>query len=672
MRFRLLIVFLSVNLLSYSQGEEELIQIDSLRSIVNSKSHDSLRINALMEWDGLIYMSDPKLDIELNQQTIELCEKHLSWSMPINELTFYAECKAIACNSLGLALINFADYSNALRSLRESLELAQLLKLDLSMSNAYNNIALVYKQQKEYDKALEYFEKSVAFDFVEDEDLGAYHNNVGLCYSDLSQHEKALLHYDTSIEMSSMAGDEWTLANAMANSAYAWYLMDQPDTAILQFNAVEDTYRRIDDDFGLSFVKYATGKCYLKMGQMADAIRFCSEGLKLAENTEFLEREVDNCGCLYEAYRSSGDKSTALEYHELLKELEDSLYRARHEKELMLNDTQIEFKQRRLSDSLRFAAQQSLDHEKHEAEISAKREQQKYLYVGLAMILIIALIVLRSYYLKKKDNKLIASQKEEVERQNIIVEHKNREITDSINYAKTIQDALLPSESKMKRALKDYFVLYLPKDIVAGDFYWAEAYGGKLFIAVADCTGHGVPGAMVAVLCHNALTRSIKEFGLTDPAMILDQCRKLIAEDFSESDRQVNDGMDIALCVVDKNEILYAGANNNLLLLRDSGLKEFVADKQPVGLFQRSAPFRCHRIRIDQNDIIYLFSDGFPDQFGGEKGKKYKYAKFKEYLLQIHKEKLETQGEMLRSEILNWRGELEQIDDICVMGVKLT
>ncbi|MBI3134402.1 MAG: SpoIIE family protein phosphatase [Bacteroidetes bacterium] len=265
-------------------------------------------------------------------------------------------------------------------------------------------------------------------------------------------------------------------------------------------------------------------------------------------------------------------------------------------------------------------------------------------------------------------------QRQEAEHQKEIVEEKQKEISDSINYAKRIQNAILPSERYFKTHLPDSFILYLPKDIVAGDFYFMENVGDTIILAVADCTGHGVPGAMVSVLCHNALIRSVKEFGLTLPNEILDKTRELVLETFAKSEDQVNDGMDIALCVLDKKtrKLFFAGANNGLFLIRKEELIEYKPDKQPIGKFIHAKPFTRQEIQLLPGDRVYLYSDGYADQFGGEAGKpggkKFKYSRLKTLIHKIHTQKADQQHDLLLETLVQWRGEIEQVDDICIIG----
>ncbi len=267
----------------------------------------------------------------------------------------------------------------------------------------------------------------------------------------------------------------------------------------------------------------------------------------------------------------------------------------------------------------------------------------------------------------------ISGHQNNLNQQKQIVEEKNREITESITYASRIQEAILPVQEKFDRLLPQNYVWYQPKDIVAGDFYWLESSGDDVFLAAADCTGHGVPGAMVSVVCHNSLNRAVREFGLRSPAAILDKTRELVIETFSESNKNVKDGMDIALCRINLKSmsLTFAGANNSLYYIRNNQLFEIKPDKQPIGNFDRPKPFSEHSISLQKGDIIHIFTDGFADQFGGPKGKKFKYKTFKDLLVSVAERDIREQKNLIERKFLDWRGDFEQVDDVCVIGVRV-
>jgi serine phosphatase RsbU (regulator of sigma subunit) len=263
--------------------------------------------------------------------------------------------------------------------------------------------------------------------------------------------------------------------------------------------------------------------------------------------------------------------------------------------------------------------------------------------------------------------------KKESDESRMKIKEKNREILDSINYAKRIQNAILPSESLLKSKLKDYFIFYSPKDIVAGDFYFMEEIDGKLLLAAADCTGHGVPGALVSLVCYNALNKAVVENKQTDPAKILDMTKKYVAEHFSKNNENVKDGMDITIISLNykTKEISWAGANNPLWYVQNGELKIMRPDKQPVGYTEITNPFSSHTAQLAANDCFYLFTDGLADQFGGTRGKKFMYKPFKELLLSHADLPMFEQSRVIQNTLKNWKGNLEQVDDILVIGVRV-
>jgi serine phosphatase RsbU (regulator of sigma subunit) len=290
-------------------------------------------------------------------------------------------------------------------------------------------------------------------------------------------------------------------------------------------------------------------------------------------------------------------------------------------------------------------------------------------YVVLFVLIIIGAVRISSNGLKK----IIKQRTREIEEQKHIVEEKNKEIIDSISYAKRLQQAILPSQKFIHENLNDTFILYKPKDIVAGDFYWMEKVGDWVLFAVCDCTGHGVPGAMVSVVGANSLNRCVNEFKLVQPAKILDKLTQLVEETFSQNESEVRDGMDMSICALNTKtlELHWAGANNPIWYIKNNELAEIKADKQPIGKYENRKPFTHHSVQLQTGDRIYLFTDGYADQFGGEKGKKFKYSQLKETILSYSFAPLDEQNKKLDEIFEKWKTNMEQTDDVCLWGVKV-
>ena len=271
----------------------------------------------------------------------------------------------------------------------------------------------------------------------------------------------------------------------------------------------------------------------------------------------------------------------------------------------------------------------------------------------------------------------VVRQKEEIEKQSEQIAELYEQVKDSILYAKRIQEAILPSREEINQSLKQSMVLFRPKDIVSGDFYWFSEKADKIIIAAADCTGHGVPGALMSMIGSSLLNEIVNEKGISKPSDILFALKHGVIKALNKhpSADQTKDGMDIALCTIPKkgNVIEFAGANNPLWLVRDGDIIEHRADRQPVGIYgdNLDTPYTNHEIELVQGDTVYIFSDGYADQFGGPNGKKFKYSQFKKLLIKINDRSMEQQREILNNQIEEWMGdEEEQIDDILVVGIK--
>ncbi len=342
-------------------------------------------------------------------------------------------------------------------------------------------------------------------------------------------------------------------------------------------------------------------------------------------------------------------------------------------------------------DSLRQENQFATERNKYLEDIS---EIQDIVYLSvIGFLLLIASLV---YYVssnrrRKKMNGLLVEKNQIVEQQKGLVEERNKSISDSINYARRLQAAILPTPDQINEYIPDSFLIFEPKDVVSGDFYWFETKGDLSFLAVADCTGHGVPGAMVSVVCSNAINRSVNEFNLKSPKEILNKTREIVIETFAKSGDVVSDGMDISLIAINFKEkkIIFSGAHNALWIVRGNdqvetiseevnllktdqySLLEWKGDKQPIGRFHNIQSFIQHEIKLSSGDQVYLMSDGFVDQFGGPSGKKFKSIPLKRLILENASKPMKVQKETFANAFFDWKGDQDQIDDVCMIGFRL-
>ena len=441
-------------------------------------------------------------------------------------------------------------------------------------------------------------------------------------------------------------------------------------------------FDQINDSEGKAYSYANMSNTYKELGDMPHSNEFATKSYELAKQLGYPEVIKNAAEILKGLALIKKDYKSAYFMLELFYTMKDSINSQSIQDATIQKQFQYEYEKKLVADSIKTAEKDKVT----KAQISVRDEQiktqktQRYALVGGVLILLIfGGFTFKRYKESQEQKKIIEEQKE-------VVETKSKEITDSINYAKRIQDAILPSSSELNKHLKDGFVLYLPKDIVAGDFYWMEVLKDSILLAAADCTGHGVPGAIVSVVCNGALNRAVGEFKLTEPAEILNKVRELVIETFEKSgdDAKVRDGMDISLIKLYNKtdvgaDIEWAGANNPLWIIRstryvnnDYEIIEYKPNKQPIGKHFKQEPFTNHKIEVFKDDRLYLFTDGFADQFGGNKGKKMMYKPFKEFLLSIQHKGMDEQKLELHEYFNGWKGDLEQVDDVCVIGINIT
>ena len=424
--------------------------------------------------------------------------------------------------------------------------------------------------------------------------------------------------------------------------------------------------QEVGDQNGIARNLGNIGIIYSKQKKNTEAEKHLVKAIAICDEIGMLNEKMDFEIILSEVYMTLGDYKKAFQHYKSYSIAHDSIFNMEKDKELTSKQLNYEFEKKQAEVEIKTKAEkektQAVSHETH--------KKQQVIIFSVACILLIVIIFSISLYsrfrITKKQNVIIEHQKE-------MVEEKQKEIIDSMNYAKRLQRAILATPENITQYIPDNFLLYKPKDIVAGDFYFFETSGDHIFLAAADCTGHGVPGALVSVVCANALTRCVKEFGLTDPGKILDKTRELVLETFKKSGEDVKDGMDISLCSFQKEPktIKWAGAFNPLWYTNNNTMIQIKADKQPIGLTENARPFTTHTIQLESNDMFFLFTDGFADQFGGEKGKKFKYNNFEKFLLANKNLTMTEQHNHLDDVFEKWRGNLEQIDDVCVIGVRV-
>ncbi len=609
------------------------------------------------------------------EELIELSQQHNWPDQMINGVTI----KGTIHESLG-------EYPEAARAYTEALRIADSVDSKLGIAQSYVNLGNVRFQYKRAEEGLDFMLKAAAIyeELQDSNQIGVTWINIGNMKWELDGIDSALVWYFKAYNYFRTTNDQMNHSLVLGNIALAYANQNKLDSALAWTDRTIALKQKLDDLEGLSLAYNFKGQIYKAWEKYDLAIDNYQQCLEIAKKVGVKPHIAAGHQELADVYNKQGKYQLAYEHSNAYALLKDTILNEKNTEQISEMQARFDTEKKDLE-----IKNLNIDQERKNAIITAQEQEQArketQLYAslgGLGLLLLGTLFIFNRFQVTRKQKILIEQQKEEVEEQRneaehqkMMVEEKNKEIMDSITYAKRLQEAILPPKALVKEWLPQSFILYKPKDIVAGDFYWMENLNGWIYFAAADCTGHGVPGAMVSVVCSNALSKALIEEGKTKPSELLDRTRELVIDRFVRSEEEIKDGMDISLCAInwETREMQWAGANNPLWIVRNGAeqVEEIKADKQPIGKYGNERPFTNHSIQLNQGDTVYIFSDGYPDQFGGEKGKKYKSGKLKSYFLSIQGEAMLQQKSLLSEEFENWRGDIEQIDDVCIIGVRV-
>ncbi len=640
------------------------VLLDSCLELYETAQEDTSKIAALtVVCDNLI--SEVWTDYQFVQY--DLIQKVLQKKISKKERAVIDLYRGGALNNLGLYYeFQEGNTSKALELYLESLKLFEQLNDEHGKAMMLNRIGTVYTNQDNIEKGFEYFQESLAiYQKLRDErEISNPLNNLGSYYQDRGDYPKALDYYNQSLAIDIKNKNQQGVATVLSNIGGIYIVQQKYSDALISFIKGLTIAEEVGDKSVVALILTHIGQVYYNQGDYNSALFNAENALKIAKEGSYLNRIGNASFLLSQVYEATDKPHEALKMYKVHTSIKDSMTNVNTRLNAVKQQAKYEYDKQKAVDDATYGKQLAIEHE-------AKEKQKIISYAigfGLSLSAIFLIFIFNRLRLTRKQKLIIENAHEQLS-------EKNGEILDSITYAKRIQNAILPTDSFIISQLKESFVLYKPKDIVAGDFYWLKNTDETVLFAAADCTGHGVPGAMVSVVCNNALNRSINEFGLTDPGLILDKTREIVTEEFTAGELgkedYVRDGMDIALCALNGNQLKYAGANNPLWIVRDGELLITKANKQPIGRYRTSDAFKTHTIELQKGDTVYVFSDGFVDQFGGDKGKKYMAKAFKKLIQSIQSKSMTEQKETLLKAFEEWKGEIEQVDDVCVIGVRV-
>jgi tetratricopeptide (TPR) repeat protein len=607
--------------------------------------------------------------------------------------------------NIGLVYHKQGNYATAIDHYLMAVKLCEELKDKKLLSVHYGNIGIVYMNQDKYDKALDFYNRSLKLK----EELGNKGgiaitlNNIGIVHKDMGHYAEAIAVYNRALAINEGIKSKAGIGFNLANLAIVYGMQKEYDKALEYNFKVIAIKEELGDQNGMSLAQANIGHIYTLLKKYADAETYLLRANALAQKLQSLELLKETHQYLYELYDAQNKPALALEQHKKYIQFKDSI----HNEESIKQQTSAEL-------NYEFEKKQAVEHaaqEKKDALAKEEKEKQGIIFSATIVVLVVVSVFLfllfNRFKLTQKQKKVIEEKERETQKQNEVisnqknlVEEKHKEITDSINYAERIQRSFLASKEMLDAQFSDYFVFFKPKDIVSGDFYWATTVNSgqvaagsnenilptanrRLFCLVtADSTGHGVPGAIMSIVNISCLKEAVVK-GIVSPDQILNETRRLVIDNLKNdgSKEGGKDGMDCSFLSFDLNApfegggagVLYcAAANNPVWIVRGQQCIEIKPDRMPVGKHDKDyAPFNLYKHDLQKGDVIYTLTDGFADQFGGESGKKFKTKQLQDLLLSMSHKPMQSQKQELDDVFDKWKGKLEQVDDVTIIGIRI-
>ncbi len=703
-------ILLDTNLANYRSAVDDTSRINVINIIVE-ECWDEAIWPKYNQWVYTIVKA--KLDSIQNNEISESTSK---------KLFFLKKALAGATNNIGYMLDNQGQSNLALDYYAECILLHEEINNKEGLAASYVNIGAIHEAQGNTTLALEYFLKSLELhkELNDQHGTAISYMNIGATYSNLDSVDLALTNLSNSLKIQEELRNKGQIASLYNKIGVVKEGQGNWKIAYEYYNKALNLHTELGYKRGIAM-------SYLNLANVSHkndekkVFSSSADAYKLAVKSLTVAREIGNpynikisSALLSKMYTKRGDYKKAFEMRNLEILMKDSLQSKANIKATANQKAKYEYEKHKAIDKV--AHQKELE-KQNEIAREEKEKQQIIIYAiasGLILIIAFSFLIYRRLQVTKQQkltieeqsenlaeaneelnqtNEEIAAQRDQIERQKESVEEAHNEVQSSINYAERIQNALLSTDEHWQNVSSEHFILFKPRDVVSGDFYWAYSDQDLVYWVAADCTGHGVPGAFMSMLGVSFLNEIVAEGGETNAGMILTKLRaKVIKTLEQEGEEQRKDGMDIALCVLNKktNLLQFSGAYNPLFIIRANSIEEpvsfekklagetstlfeFRADRMPIGKFVTDDPFNTQEIQLHKGDCLYTFTDGYQDQFGGTEGKKYMIKRMKKLLLEVSAQPSHEQHEILNTEFEEWVriGKTEQIDDVCIVGVNI-
>jgi len=680
-----------------------------------------------------------------NDSSIAFYQQAISLAETIKDSLGIAE----SIYGVGATLSQLGKYSEAMEHYIKALSIKEEMKDRAGTSSVLNSIGVLFWYQGDYSNALDFFLRALPLR-IEVNDLQGIsyqHNNIGLVYRDIKEYDKAIFHMKKSWAIKIQLNDRRGISNSLMNIGSVFLIQNKLDSALIYLDQAGVIKEQIKDRGGFANVNRFKGEAYRKLrlhdkslaflnsaylnykdineprgqveslvqlaityfdiGQKDKAFELMGDAEKIALNSQMIDIKDQIYKNLYEFYDKQSDCQKSLYYYRQYVAVHDSILGQSNLKKMLTIQLKAEY------DALMQKHSDLKDSELIEVEKERRSKTRlAYFFMGaFGLTLVVLGLFLYTLRNKQRVNNELGHQQLEVERQkqvlieqrdeleiqkNLVIYQRDRiinmltDLGESIDYAKKIQQAILPTSATLKQFFADFFIIYQPKESVGGDFYWVGSCGNQIGFAAADSTGHGVPGGFMSMLGISMINDMITRESVHTPATILGALRQNVINALGQKggEDDSHDGMDIALCTYDKNTqvLTYAGANIPIIISTNAtfepherivthfdGLIELKPDRMPISYFDKMDSFNEISFRLNSGDTIYMFSDGFMDQFGGEMSKKFGHTAFRALLNSVKGLPLNQQKQVIWTSLEKWKGETEnQTDDILVMGVRLS
>ncbi len=695
----------------YVTNEEYDNAINSYRNAIDYSSKDGVTIET-----GDLYTDVGKVEFE-NNKNLEAISDYKE-AIEIFTEKGDKERVELSYNNLATIYNSMLYYENSIEAYNEAIKNCDVSDKE-KLAKYSSKIADAYSNMEKLQETAEYYEKTITYEKSSGNitELIASLNNISTVFIKLGQTDKANEYIEEAVELNETSGNEYNNAILLNNMASIYLKGKKYSLAIENYEKAAETSLNSNNYKSQAIAYYNLGIVYLEQKENEKAKENFDKSLEIAKSKNFgdiisknylrISKTIANnidCQEDFETYQNFLSESNAFTEDDgsPILDIQDKYTADVSNEQLIaeLSVKDVELKKLQEQNEKQELENKNLLIEKELTE-EKNRRQKILIFVltaGILIILFLAITAIRESMLKRKanialqeknaqilqQNEEIKAQSEEIIEQNRNIEEINKKITSSIIYAQNIQNAMLPSKTFMDSVLGDYFIYFNPRDIVSGDFYWVTEKNSEIIIVAADCTGHGVPGAMMSMLSMALFNEIVNDDNLAEPNQIVDKLRDLVIKslnknvnmDLEENQKITRDGMDLALIKLNKKsmKVKFTGAENPMIIVRNNELIEFEGDGMPVGastLAITNTNFKMHEFDLQSNDMIYIFSDGYADQFGGPKKKKF----FKRNLLnlfgEISQKNTAEQKEILEKTFNNWKGTYRQIDDVLVFGIRV-